>query len=112
MDKLSDVIARFEQKGLEGRKEEPPPEVSGKRSRLLPYRHPTRDFFIADILDWSLKDDRHSMEHPVFSLSKKPDRRRPEPGPRGCEEPQGAFPGLRLPGFNQPARRRRALQEA
>lgn len=42
---------------------------------LLPDRHPTRDFFIADILDWALKDDRHSMEHPMFSLSKKPDRR-------------------------------------
>ena len=47
----------------------------GTRPKLLPERHPTRDFFIADILDWALKDDRHSMEHPIFSLSKKPDHR-------------------------------------
>ena len=40
----------------------------------LPDRHPIQDFFVADILDWALKDDRHSMEHPMFSLSKKPDR--------------------------------------
>jgi plasmid replication initiation protein len=32
-----------------------------------------RDFFIADIVEWALKDDRHSMEHPFFSLSKNPD---------------------------------------
>jgi plasmid replication initiation protein len=43
--------------------------------KLIPDRHPNRDFFIADILDWALKDDRHSMEHPLFSLSKIPDRR-------------------------------------
>jgi plasmid replication initiation protein len=45
------------------------------RRTLLPDRHPTRDFFVADILDWALKHDRHSMEHPIFSLSKNPDRR-------------------------------------
>jgi Replication initiator protein A len=28
---------------------------------------------VADILDWALKDDRHSMEHPIFSLSKNRD---------------------------------------
>jgi Replication initiator protein A len=41
---------------------------------LAPDRHPIRDFFIADITSWALKDDRHSMEHPVFALSKTPDR--------------------------------------
>ena len=41
----------------------------------LPERHPVRDFFIADILDWALKDDRHTTEHPIFSLSKTPDRK-------------------------------------
>ncbi len=46
---------------------------SRHRPGLLPNRHPVRDFFIADILDWALKDDRHSMEHPFSSLSKKPD---------------------------------------
>ena len=41
---------------------------------LLPDRHKQRDFFICDIFD-SFKDDIASMEHPVFSLSKKPDHR-------------------------------------
>lgn len=71
MEKLADVIARFGQKALE----EGRPSASDRRAALLPDRHPTRDFFIADILDWALKDDRPSMEHPMFSLSKKPDRR-------------------------------------
>ena len=43
--------------------------------KLAPDRHPNRDFFVADILDWALKDDRASMEHPIFSLSKKPDHK-------------------------------------
>lgn len=42
---------------------------------LLPVRHPNRDFFIVDIADASPKDDMASMEHPVFSLSVKPDMR-------------------------------------
>jgi plasmid replication initiation protein len=41
---------------------------------LLPQRHPNRDFFIADILDASPRDDMASMENPIFSLSKIPDR--------------------------------------
>jgi plasmid replication initiation protein len=52
--------------------------VSAPTQSLLHDHHhppPTRDFFVADILDWALKDDRHSMEHPIFSLSKNPDRR-------------------------------------
>jgi hypothetical protein len=43
---------------------------------LLPERHPTPDFFIADIFDsLPFKDDLASMAHPVFSLSKKTDMR-------------------------------------
>lgn len=43
---------------------------------LLPERHPTPDFFIADIFDsLPFKDDIASMAHPVFSLSKKTDMR-------------------------------------
>jgi len=62
--------------------------------KLAPDRHPNRDFFVADILDWALKGDRVSMEHPFFSLSKKRDTRirryehngnsiTIEPGPHG-----------------------------
>lgn len=42
---------------------------------LLPDRHPNQDFFVCDILDAVPKDDMASMEHPVFSLSTKPDTR-------------------------------------
>ena len=44
---------------------------------LLPIRHPNRDFFVCDIFDALpyFKDDMASMEHPIFSLSTKPDMR-------------------------------------
>ncbi|MFQ5622521.1 MAG: replication initiator protein A [Paracoccaceae bacterium] len=42
---------------------------------LLPERHPTADFFICDVMDAIPKDDMASMEHPIFSLSTRPDRR-------------------------------------
>lgn len=47
-----------------------------EQKALLPDRHPTRDFFIADIFDnLPIKDDIASMSHPIFSLSKKKDMR-------------------------------------
>ena len=42
---------------------------------LLPDRHPTGDLFVCDVFDASPKDDLGSMEHPIFSLSTRPDRR-------------------------------------
>lgn len=42
---------------------------------LLPDRHPQGDFFVCDIFDAAPKGDIGSMEHPVFSLSTKPDKR-------------------------------------
>lgn len=42
---------------------------------LLPDRHPTADFFLCDVFDWVPKDDLASMEHPIFSLATRPDRR-------------------------------------
>jgi hypothetical protein len=44
------------------------------RSPLLPDRHPIKDFFICDVMDAIPKDDMGSMEHPIFSLSTKPDK--------------------------------------
>lgn len=44
------------------------------KSTLLPNRHLQTDFFMCDVFD-SFKDDFASMEHPIFSLSKKPDYR-------------------------------------
>lgn len=43
------------------------------RSPLLPDRHPQRDLFVCDIVDAVPKGDMASMEHPVFTLSTKPD---------------------------------------
>ena len=42
---------------------------------LGPDRHPTRDFFVCDIFAALPKDDMASMEHPIFSLSTRPDKR-------------------------------------
>ncbi|MEZ6101637.1 MAG: replication initiator protein A [Pirellulaceae bacterium] len=50
-------------------------EVIRERSPLLPDRHQTPDFFVCDIFDASPKGDMASMEHPIFSLSTKPDVR-------------------------------------
>lgn len=45
-------------------------------SPLAPARHKQGDFFIADIFDnLPFKDDMASMEHPLFTLSMKPDMR-------------------------------------
>ncbi|MEO0685824.1 MAG: replication initiator protein A, partial [Cyanobacteria bacterium J06649_11] len=43
------------------------------RSPLLPLRHAQGDFFVCDIFDAIPKADMASMEHPIFTLSTKPD---------------------------------------
>lgn len=40
---------------------------------LLPDRYPQKELFLCDLGDVALKDDMASMEHPIFTLSKKPD---------------------------------------
>jgi len=42
---------------------------------LLPDRHPQLDFFLCDMFDAIPKDDLATMEHPIFSLATRPDRR-------------------------------------
>ena len=49
--------------------------MTNRRSPLLPDRHPQQDMFVCDIVDAAPKADMGSMEHPVFSLSTKPDMR-------------------------------------
>lgn len=44
-----------------------------KESELIRIRHPNRDFFLADMFDYALKDDGASMEAPIFTLSTRPD---------------------------------------
>jgi Replication initiator protein A len=46
-----------------------------EKSPLLPERYPTADFFVCDLFDAAPKGDMASMEHPIFSLSTKPDHR-------------------------------------
>jgi hypothetical protein len=43
------------------------------KTGLIRVRHPNRDFFLADLFDYALKDDGASMEAPIFTLSTKPD---------------------------------------
>jgi plasmid replication initiation protein len=79
MEKMQQTLARLEQKARDqaakaAKRIETNPDHR-KHDELLPDRHPVKDFFVADVLDWALKADRHTMEHPMFSLSKTPDRK-------------------------------------
>lgn len=58
-----------------------------QRKPLLPDRRSVPDFFVCDIFDAAPKSDMASMEHPIFSISTKPDRglRRYENGPNYIE---------------------------
>ena len=47
--------------------------MTAKRNPMLPERYPDADLFVCDILDAVPKGDMGSMEHPLFSLSTKPD---------------------------------------
>jgi plasmid replication initiation protein len=73
METIGDLLGRVRDKAAA--KGLAQAEGQGGRSRLLSDRHPIRDFFVADIVDWALKNDVHSMTHPLFSLSKNPDHR-------------------------------------
>jgi len=42
-------------------------------THLMPERHPVPDLFICDVHDAVLKDITEMMEHPFYSLSKKPE---------------------------------------
>src|ERR1700679_3701070 len=48
-------------------------DTTMRDTKLLPLRHQQHDLFVCDVADAVLKDDMASMEHPFFSLSKKPD---------------------------------------
>jgi len=49
------------------------PETTNPDEHLLPARHGQGDLFICDVADAALKDLIPQMEHPFYSLSKKPD---------------------------------------
>src|SRR5271169_3470573 len=48
-------------------------EASNPDEHLLPARHTKGDLFICDVADAVLKDIMPQMEHPFYSLSKKPE---------------------------------------
>ncbi len=48
-------------------------ETTNVDDQLLHDRHPQGDLFICNVGDAVLKDIMHSMEHPFYSLSKKPE---------------------------------------
>lgn len=48
-------------------------QEANREKSLLPVRHKNRDFFLADLLDYAMKDDGISMEQPIFTLATKPD---------------------------------------
>jgi plasmid replication initiation protein len=49
------------------------PETTNGLAPLLPDRHRLHDLFICDVADAVLKDVMQQMEHPFYSLSKKPE---------------------------------------
>ncbi|SDJ49920.1 replication initiator protein A [Salipiger marinus] len=50
------------------------PNLPSPQDALLPDRHPQHDLFICDVADAVLKDVMPQMEHPFYSLSKKPEK--------------------------------------
>ena len=50
-------------------------ETTNIDAALLPERHPQQDLFVCDVADAALKDIMQQMEHPFYSLSKKPETR-------------------------------------
>jgi hypothetical protein len=49
------------------------PKTTNPDDHLLPAKHTSGDLFICDVADAALKDLIPQMEHPFYSLSKKPD---------------------------------------
>lgn len=56
------MLGKANARGKKSQDETPPSSV------LTHMKHPQKDFFVADILDVSIKDDMASMEHPLFAL--------------------------------------------
>jgi hypothetical protein len=48
------------------------PKTTNQDEHLLPSKHSNGDLFICDVADAALNNRIPQMEHPFFSLSKKP----------------------------------------
>ncbi len=69
----SEQQIELQEKQQSGDVAQPVPSTETKKAGLVRVRHPNRDFFLADLFDYALKDDGASMEAPIFTLSTKPD---------------------------------------
>ena len=72
------------------------PDTTNVMDQLLPERHPQHDLFICDVADAVIKDLMSQMEHPFYSLSKKPEMavRRYEDGKGNWIEVTPSYKGL------------------
>ena len=76
---LSDIDRKREGLNSAVREDEPEEldviegEVIPSEKGLARVKHFVRDFFLADLVDYSIKDDHVSMEAPIWSLSTKKD---------------------------------------
>lgn len=68
-----DFLAAIDREEEERKDEASVQKPERERSKLLPARYTNRDFFVADIFGYSLKDDAATMEAPVFSLKTQKD---------------------------------------
>ncbi len=48
-------------------------DIGQQGKGMIRKRHPNRDFFLADMFDYAMKDDGATMEAPIFTLGTKPD---------------------------------------
>lgn len=71
LDFLAGVVDRTVERPNTNQQVDAKPDV--EKAGLIRVRHPNRDFFLADMFDYALKDDGASMEAPIFTLSTKPD---------------------------------------
>jgi hypothetical protein len=67
------ALLQGQQKQQRGEDAQLVPSTVSDKAGLIRVRHPNRDFFLADLFDYALKDDGASMEAPIFTLSTKPD---------------------------------------
>jgi len=51
------------------------PDTTNKQTPLIAEKYPQGDLFVCDVADAVLKDIMPQMEHPFYSLSKKPERK-------------------------------------
>ena len=49
--------------------------MASRQGAMAPNQHLNGDFFLCDLFDAAPKSDLASMEHPLFSLATRPDRR-------------------------------------